>query len=202
MVLALVRGGVPVAVEVAKRLYAPLDLVLLRRLLLPGGPGTSPLCVFNVAGTRVLDPALSLPATPPSSGLDFYLADALAEFARREEVCRRGRPPVELRGKTVLLVDNGVRTGGTLRAAIRAVRTRQPARIVAAVPVAAAESRSGIEAHADEVVCLAWNHPFGNVALGYRDFRVPGVEQVGEMLDETAGAVLAPGDSAVRAGEA
>src|ERR1051325_6153828 len=128
IILAIALGGVLVALEVAKRLGMPLDVVLIRRLLLPQGQG-APVCAVNVAGTLVLDEALPpLPAVP-GSPFDYFLTDALDGLSRRERTCRGGRPPQGLAGKTILMVDNGIRTGGTMRVAIRALRTQQPARI-------------------------------------------------------------------------
>ena len=183
VILAIALGGVLVALEVAKHLGMPFDIVLLRRLLVPQGRD-APVCAFNVAGTLVLDEALPpLPAVP-GSPLDYFLADALQVFASREQMCRGGRPQLDLAGKTVLLIDNGIRTGVTMRVVIRALRTRQPARIVAAVPVAAPESRACIEEAADEFLCLAWRQPFGHVGLWYADFTRPGDDKVHELLEE------------------
>jgi putative phosphoribosyl transferase len=182
LVVALARGGVPVAVEVAKRLRAPLDIVLISRLLLTRGVD-APICAVNVCGTLFLDEELTPRPDAPESALDFFIADALDELARCVRVCRGARPVVALARKTVLLVDNGIRTGSTMRAAIRAVRACGPSRVVVAVPVAAAESRAGIEALADEFVCLAYPEPFGHVGLWYAKFERPGDEEIHEMLE-------------------
>lgn len=181
IVLTPVLGGVPVAHEAAQVLGLPLDFVIIRRLLTPDG-ADSQVCAFNAAGSLVIDEELPPRPPAPQSPFDHFVADALDALARRERVCRAGRPPVELAGKTILLVDCGIRTGLTLRAAIRALRRKRPERIVAAVPVASPESREVIEAVADSVICLKWPHPFGHVGLWYRDFRRPGEHEISALL--------------------
>ena len=185
VVLALARGGVPVASEVAKLLRAPLDVVLIRRLLVPRGPD-APVCALSVGGSLFLDEELKPRPDVAGCALDFFIADALDELARRERVCRGGRPPIALARKTVLLVDNGIRTGSTIRAAVRALRASAPSRIVTAVPLAAKESRASVEAVADELVCLAYPEPFGHVGIWYSDFERPDDERIRAMLEEAA----------------
>lgn len=180
VVLALVLGGVLVGHEVAREIGVPLDFIILRHLLAPQGPG-SLVAAVNVAGSLVVDEEF-LPRNPPSSPLDYFLADALAGLSRREQTCRAGRAPLDLEGKTIILVDCGIRTATTMQAAIGALRTKQPAKIIAAVPIA---SRGGGEAAAslaDELVCLATPQSFGNVGLWYKDFSRPGDDHIGEML--------------------
>jgi len=181
VVLGLVLGGVLVAFEVAKNLGVPLDFVIIRRLLAPQGPG-SQVCAVNVAGSLVIDEELKPRPVVPESALDYYVSDALDDLAGRERVCRGGRPAVNLGQKTILLVDCGIRTGLTMRAAISALRRKEPAQIVAAAPVASAEARAAIEAIADKVVCLKSPEPFGHVGLWYKDFSRPGDHQVSELL--------------------
>jgi putative phosphoribosyl transferase len=181
IVLGLALGGLPVAFEVAQQLSLPLDFVILRRLL-ASQDGTAPLCAANVAGTLVLDEELPLRPVTPQSGFDYFIADALLGLAHRTHLCRGGRPSIELTQKTILLVDCGIRTGSTLQAAIRAVRSQQPAQIIAAVPVAAPEGRTAIELIADQMVCLASPEPFGHVGLWYQDFSRPDDHQVSELL--------------------
>lgn len=182
VVVGIARGGVPVALEVANRLGAPLDIILIRRLLAPRGPG-SQICAFNVCGTLVFDQELELPSAAPKTPVEYFVADALAELAIRERVCRGGRRALELAGKKVLLIDNGIHTGATVLAAIRALRSTKPTRLVVAVPVAALSSRAAVEAAADEVVCLAWPEPFGHVGLWYANFNVPNEEQIRSMFE-------------------
>ena len=182
-VVGIAHGGVPVAAEVAKRLGATLDVLLIRRLLAPHGPN-SLLCAVNVCGHLVLDEQLPPSAAVPETPFDYFVADALEELARQERVCRDGRSALNLAQKTILLVDNGVRTGLTVRAAIRALRVLGPARVVVAVPVAAPESRSFVESLADELLCLAWPEPFGHVGMFYADFTRPDEEQIRETLNQ------------------
>ncbi len=185
LVLGIVRGGVPVAVEVAKALKLPLDVLLRRSLLLGAEPG-APLSAAWVAGTLVLDEG----AAPSAAGdplVAEFLTSALAEFAARNALCRGDAAPRPLEGKTILLVDNGMRTGGTVRTSIRALRSLGVGRIVVAVPVADAASLARVSALADEVVCLASPQPFGHVGMWYADFGVPALDQVRELVAEAAG---------------
>ena len=183
VVLAVARGGVPVAFEVARGLGLPLDLVLIRRLFVTRGP-LDPVCAVSVAGALCLDEGLA--AAPRDDARTAFVADALEKFALHERACRGARPAVSLDGRRVLLVDNGIRTGSTVRAAVRALRTVGPARVSVAVPVAAPEARAAVEPLADELVCLAWPHPFGHVGLWYADFRRPDEEEIRRLLDAAA----------------
>jgi len=183
-VVAVARGGVAVALEVSKRLGLPLDLLLLRRLLVPRGP-LEPVCAAIVAGNPYLDPELRQnndddDARPPAQFFD----DALGELESRARACRGTRPALELKGRTVLLVDNGVRTGSTVLAALRALRSCAPARVVAAAPVAAPEALAAVRRAADEFICLHTPEPFGHVGLWYRDFTRPSDEDIRAMLQE------------------
>jgi len=170
VVLAIVSAGVPVAVEVVKRLEASsLDLILLRRLLAPRGP-LSQAVAANVAGTLVLDEEIGPRPAKAETPLDYFMEDALNALARRAQICRGERPPLELAGKPVLLVDCGIRTSLTMQAAIGAVRTLNPARITAAVPVTSLNGGEITEALADELIYLTAPEPFGNVGVWYKDF--------------------------------
>ena len=181
VVLGIALGGVPVAHEVANYLRAQLDLVIIRRLLVPQGP-ESQVCAVNIGGSLVLDEELlPLPAALDTP-LDYYVADAIAELGRRVQICRSGRSPIEVAGKTVMLVDCGIHTGLTMRAAIAALRTKQPAQVIAAVPVAAPEGHKAIVNLVDKLVCLAQPEPFGHVGLWYEDFSRPNDDGVGELL--------------------
>ena len=181
VVLGIAAGGVPVAHEVAKHLEAPFDLVLIRRLLAPEGPG-SQLCAFNLAGSMIHDDGIKAPSRP-SSPIEYFLADALAEFERRVQICRRSRPPLALADRTVLLVDCGIRTGLTMKAAIGALRKLKPKRIIGAVPVASSEGSAVVTNLLDEMVCLMRPEVFGNAGVWYRDFSRPDDEQVGQLLE-------------------
>ena len=183
LVLALAHGGAGVGVEVAKRLGLPLDLVLLRRLLFARG-ATEPSCAVSLAGSLFID---ELDARPDEPAFEHFLEEALAELQARARACRGDRPALDLRGRTVLLVDNGVRTGSTVRAALRAVRSAAPARVVVAAPVVAREARDAVEAAADAFHCLASPEPFGHVGLWYEDFARPSEEEIRAMLEEAGG---------------
>lgn len=181
-VVAVARGGVAVALEVSKRLRLPLDLLLLRRLLVPRGP-LEPVCAANVAGHAFLDAELT-PRLEAEPALRPFIAEALAELESRARECRGARPPADLAGRTVLLVDNGVRTGSTMLAALRALRTRSPARVVAAAPVAAPEALAEVSAAADDFVRLHTPEPFGHVGLWYTEFRRHSDGEIRAMLEE------------------
>jgi predicted phosphoribosyltransferase len=184
VVLAIVSGGVPVAHEVAKHLNAPLDLIFNRTLLTPQGPG-SQVSAVNVAGSLVLPAELLPRPVLPSTPFDFFLADALTALEQRARICRRERPQRDLSGQNVIVVDCGIRTGLTMQPAVVALRTKKPARIIAAVPVGSADGCAAIAAITDEFVCLAEPEPFGHVGMWYEDFRRPDDEQIHELLDPT-----------------
>jgi predicted phosphoribosyltransferase len=181
IVLGIVLGGVLVADEVATYLGAPLDFLIIRRLLVRGGPERQD-CAVSVAGALVIDEELVAGATAPSSPLDYFIADALAGIAARERICRRNRSALDVSGRTVVLVDCGIRSGSTMRAAIGALRTKSPAAIVAAVPVASRDGYAAVKSLADELVCLAQPDPFPHVAYWYKDFNRPADELIGDYL--------------------
>jgi putative phosphoribosyl transferase len=181
VVLGLVLGGVPLAHEVALGLGLPLDLLIIRRLLAPQGP-QSQICAVSIGGSMVIDESLLPLSEVPSTPLDHFLTDALAELKRREQICRRGRPSIDLQGKTLLLVDCGIRSGSTMKVAIEALRTRGPAQIIAAVPVASLEGQAAVASLADKLLCLAQPQPFGHVGMWYKDFSRPSDDLVGELL--------------------
>lgn len=184
VVVGLARGGVPVAFEVARELRAPLDVLLVRRLLVPRGTGTQ-VCAVNACGNLFVDEGL--PPTPdaPSTPLEHFLADALAGLAARERDCRGGRPPLDLARKVVVLVDNGIRTGLTMLTAVRALRALGASRVAAAVPVGAPGGRAAVEGECDELVCLAWPEAFGHVGLWYKDFARPDEGRIRELLEQS-----------------
>src|SRR5438270_6676023 len=181
LVLALPRGGVPVAYEVARALGAPLDVFVVRKL---GVPGYEELAMGAVAtaGVRVLNDQIV-----QQLGLPEYVIDAVAtreqqELARRERVYRSGRPPADVRGRTVILVDDGLATGATMRAAVMALRQLKPARIVVAVPTASPETCEELKAEADGVVCGITPEPFLAVGHWYEDFSQTTDEEVRDLL--------------------
>jgi putative phosphoribosyl transferase len=181
IVLGIALAGVPVAHEVANHLGAPLDLIIIRRLLVPEGPA-SQLCAVNVSGSLVIDDGIKVPSTA-ATPLEYFLSDALAELSSREQTCRRGRPPLTLSERTVILVDCAMRTGLTMKAAIGALRRLQPKRIIGALPVVSSEGVALVSELLDELVYLMRPEVFGNAGVWYRDFSRPDDAHVGEMLD-------------------
>jgi len=171
VVLALPRGGVPVAAEVARALGAPLDLLLVRKI---GAPWQPELAVAAVVDGNPPDIVVD-EQTSRLSGVDRHYIDEQAghemrEIERRRGVYLHGRAPVSVTGATVIVVDDGVATGTTIRAAMKALRRRHPARLVLAVPVAPADTVEALRAEADEVICLAQPEPFHAIGLHYGDF--------------------------------
>lgn len=185
VVLALPRGGVPVAAEIAKALGAPLDLLLVRKIGVPFEPelamgavagGEPPITVRNedvIAMARVDDVAF-----------DHVRDRELAEIARRRDAYLRGRPSPDVAGLVAIVVDDGVATGATTRAALRVVRARNPAKLVLAVPVAPAEALADLRAEADEIVCLQEHLTFSAIGGAYSDFRQISDDQVRALLAE------------------
>ena len=185
MVLALPRGGVPVAYEVARALPAPMDVFIVRKL---GVPGQEELAMGAVAtgGVRVLNDQVVKGLGIPEYMIDAVVKWETEELKRRERLYRGDRPPPDVRGKTVILVDDGLATGSTMLAAARALRQQGPARIVVAVPVAAPDTCQLLKADVDEVVCAATPEPFYAVGLWYRDFSQTTDEEVRELLERSA----------------
>lgn len=185
VVLGLPRGGVPVAYEVARALHAPLDVFVVRKL---GVPGQEELAMGAIASgdVRVLNEDVVSMLHIPDRVIDAVAARELIELQRRERVYRGGRPPTLLKGRTVVLVDDGLATGSTMRAALAALRRKDPARIVVAVPVGPAETCAAVEAEADEVICAETPDPFYSVGGSYRDFSETTDEEVHEWLERAA----------------
>jgi putative phosphoribosyl transferase len=181
VVLALPRGGVPVAYEVAKELAAPLDVFLVRKL---GVPGHEELAMGAVAsgGVLVLDESVLRWLGISEEQIQDTLARELDELRRREDAYRDGRPLPDLKGKTVILVDDGLATGASMRAAARAARRHQPAQLVIAVPVASRTTCDELRVEADEVVCAVTPEPFFAVGNWYEDFSQTGDEEVRDLL--------------------
>lgn len=179
-VLALPRGGVPVAYEVAQALSAPLDVFVVRKL---GAPRHEELAIGAIAhGVRVLDDALvQLLGVSPEQVRAVAEAQS-KELARREALYRAGRPPHDLQGATVILVDDGLATGASMRAAVQAVRAMGPAACVVAVPTGPAETCALLRREADEVVCASTPERFVAVGRWYRDFTQTTDEEVRELL--------------------
>ncbi len=182
LVLALPRGGVPVGFEVAHALGAPLDVFVVRKL---GTPGQEELALGAVAsgGTMVLNEDVVNTLGIPRSVIDDIARRELLEVRRREHEFRGNRPPLDVSVKTVILVDDGLATGSTMRAAVEALKVREPSRIIVAVPVAAAATCNRLRPEVDELVCLHAPEHFYAVGEWYRDFSQTGDEEVKELLD-------------------
>ncbi len=183
LVLALPRGGVPVAAEIARALHAPLDLLFVRKVGVPWQPelayaalvdGNPPELVINeeVARYEPLEDSVLAEA----------VRDETAEIERRRRIYMAGREPLEVAGRCVILVDDGLATGTTARAALQALRRRRPSRLVLAVPVAPADTLSALRPLVDELVCLATPEPFRAIGLHYDDFHQLDDEEVLELL--------------------
>jgi putative phosphoribosyl transferase len=190
VVLALPRGGVPVGYEVARDLKAPLDVLLVRKI---GAPGQEEFALGAVVEAE--PPIVVLNEGVPrhlTAHVKSESARQAEEIERRREAYRCGRPMANVAGRTAIVVDDGIATGATFRAALQAVKQMDAARVVAAIPVAPAESLPAVEALADDVVCLATPEPFYAVGLHYGDFSQTTDEEVVELLKqahtETSGA--------------
>lgn len=178
-VIALPRGGVPVAAMVARVLNVPLDLLLVRKIGAPGQPGLALAALADGHPPQlVTDDRIWLATGDWADDFESQARDALFEIARRRQVYLHGRVRPDLRGRTAVVVDDGIATGTTMRAALLALRKRQPARLVLAVPVAAHESMAMLRTLVDQVVCLAEPQPFGAVGRYYIDFEPVGDNDV------------------------
>jgi len=198
IVLALPRGGVPVGYEIARALDAPLDVIVVRKLGAPGQPelgigavvdGDHPQSVLNEEVVHELHVS--------SRFLESEIATELAEVHRRQALYRGGRPPLAVAGRVVIVVDDGIATGGSMRAALRGIRRAGPRRLVLAVPVAPPDTIEALRADVDEVVCLSTPAWFGAVGNFYRDFSQTTDDEVVELLDAARRASSPAPDAAV-----
>jgi putative phosphoribosyl transferase len=183
LVLALPRGGVPVAYEVAKELKAPLDIFVVRKL---GVPGYEELAMGAIAtgGVRVINKDVVRQLNIPGEVIDAVAADEQRELERRERAYRDNRPPADVKGRVAILIDDGLATGSTMRAAAAALRKQGPARIVVAVPVSSPETCNEFRSEVDEIVCAVTPEPFRGVGLWYEDFSQTTDEEVRELLEK------------------
>ena len=185
IVLGLPRGGVPVAYEVAQALRVPLDVFIVRKL---GVPGFEELAVGAIAsgGVRVLNEDVARALPNADEIIESVTAKETAELQRREQSYRDGRPAPELRDKTIILIDDGLATGATMRAAVLALHQQQPARIVVAVPIASRTVCHELAIVADEVVCAETPEPFYAIGLWYEDFEQISDAEVCDLLAQAA----------------
>jgi putative phosphoribosyl transferase len=185
LVLALPRGGVPVAFEVARALGVPLDVFLVRKL---GLPGREELAIGAIApgGVRVVNHDVVRALGVPPDVIDEVAVQEQQELERRMHLYRDDRPPPDVRGRTVILVDDGLATGSTMRAAVAALRQQHPARIVVAAPVGAADTCAEFQEEADEAVCARTPEPFLAVGMWYADFAQTTDEEVRELLEQAS----------------
>jgi putative phosphoribosyl transferase len=183
LVLALPRGGVPVAYEVSLALSAPLDVFIVRKL---GLPGREELAMGAVAsgGVRVLNGDIIRMLSVPDEVINLVVKRELQELQRREKLYRGNRPAPEVRERTIILIDDGLATGASMRAAINGLRAQHPARIVVAVPAAAPEICDALQTEVDEVVCAVTPEPFYGVGRWYEDFSQVTDEEVRVLLEE------------------
>lgn len=180
IVLALPRGGVPVGMEVAKALSAPLDVIVVRKLGVPWQPELAMGAIAR--GTRVLDQQLIRTLGISDEELEAVVTREAKELERRERLYRGGLPAHDLEGSTVVIVDDGLATGSTMVAAARHARSVHPRRLIAAVPVGSSEACNRLRNEADECVCLATPEEFYAVGQWYTDFRQVTDAEVQEML--------------------
>jgi len=182
-ILALPRGGVPVAFEIARALKLPLDVFMVRKL---GVPGQEELAMGAVASgnVRIVQPQVVQALLIPQFVIEAVTAEEIRELARRERAFRGDRPGPDVRARTIILVDDGLATGSTMRAAIFALRLQRPERIIVAVPVAASETCNQLGNEVDEVICLKTPTSFQAVGLWYEHFPQVTDEEVRTLLSK------------------
>jgi putative phosphoribosyl transferase len=183
LVLGLPRGGIPVAYEVAQALNAPLDIFLVRKL---GVPGREELAMgaISTGGVRVLNREVVDQLSIDARTIDHVANEEMSELRRRETAYRGDCPEPQIEGQTVILVDDGLATGATMLAAVTALRQRNPASVVVAVPTASQETCSRFEAYVDEIVCAITPEPFWGVGLWYENFEQTDDAEVRKLLAE------------------
>lgn len=181
-VLALPRGGVPIAFEVAQALGAPLDVFPVRKL---GVPGREELAMGAIAsgGVTVLNRSIIRELNIDEEDIATAVERESVELRRREQLYRGNRPPLDVAGRTVLLIDDGLATGATMKAAVEAVRELDPAEVIVAVPVAAAETCADLAELADHTICAHTPEPFFSVGYWYENFQPTTDEEVRDLLD-------------------
>lgn len=189
IVLALPRGGVPVAYEVAVALQVPMDIFIVRKL---GWPGHEEMAIGAIAsgGVRVLNEAIVRYLKIPAALIDAVAQRELKELERRERAYRGNRPPPEVKDRTIVIIDDGLATGASMRAAIVGVRAHSPAAVVVAVPTAALETCEALEPEVDRIICATTPEPFYGVSRWYKDFSQTTDEEVHILLQDANGKLL------------
>ena len=182
LILALPRGGVPVAYEVALALNAPLDIFIVRKL---GVPGREELAIGAIAsgGVRILNSDIIRMLSIPEEVINFVAKVELQELQRCEHRYRQGAPAPDVREKTVILIDDGLATGASMRAAVAGLRAQHPSRIIIAVPAAAAQTCDALRSEVDDVICAITPEPFYGVSRWYEDFSQVTDEEVRTLLE-------------------
>ncbi len=182
VVLALPRGGVPVAFEVATRLHAPLDVMIVRKL---GTPGQPELAMGAIAsgGVRIVNEDVVRGLHISEAALEAVAQREEKEIERRERAYRGDHPPLEVRDRQVIVIDDGLATGATMLAAVAALKAREPAHVTVAVPTAAADSCERVRTQADEVIALAMPEPYFAVGVWYENFSQTSDDEVRALLD-------------------
>ena len=197
VVLGLPRGGVPVAAEVARELRAPLDVIVIRKVGVPWQPELA-MGAVGEGGVGVVNAGVVRLAGVTSEELRAAQADVRVKVQRRVRVLRGHRAPVDLAGRTAVIVDDGIATGSTARAACRVARSQGAVHVVLAVPVASPDAVDALSDVADEVVCLLKPADFGAVGRFYDDFKSTTDAQVVDLLDRAAAAASGPGRGTAR----
>jgi putative phosphoribosyl transferase len=185
LILALPRGGVPVAFEIAKELNVRMDVFIVRKL---GVPGNEELAMGAIASgnIRALNEDVIKSFHINQKLIDEVTANEIRDLERRERIYRGNRPAPKIRGSTVILIDDGLATGATMRAAVAAVKSKNPAEVIVAVPVAAPDTCSAFGYEVDEIICVATPEPFYGVGAWYEDFSQTTDKEVVELLDRAA----------------
>ena len=185
VILALPRGGVPVAIEVARALKAPMDLVMVRKIGAPGQPELAVAAVVNGDNPQiVVNEEIARSFRLSQADIEEMSKTRLVEIRRRRKLYLKGRSQIPMDGRTVIVIDDGIATGATVRVSLRAVRAKDPARLVLAVPVAPPDVVQELAAEVDDLICLHRPMPFGAIGRFYADFPQTPDEEVIALLDE------------------